>query len=35
VDATHIPMPEDSARALELLTGGLEVAFVVRDVQYF
>lgn len=35
VDATHIPMPADAAYAMELLTGGLEVAFVVRDVEYF
>jgi len=35
VDATHIPMPTDAGRALEILTGGLELAFVVRDVEYF
>ncbi len=35
VDATHIPMPEDTARALELLTGGLSIRFRIRDVQYF
>jgi transglutaminase-like putative cysteine protease len=35
VDATHIPMPTDSGRALEILTGGLELAFVIRDVEYF
>jgi len=35
VDATHIPMPTDTGRALEILTGGLELAFVIRDVEHF
>ncbi len=35
VDATHLPMPEDTARALELLTGGLAIAFKIRDVEYY
>ncbi len=35
VDATHIPMPLDAAHALELLTGSADLAFVIRDVEYF
>jgi transglutaminase-like putative cysteine protease len=34
VDATHIPMPGNVARSLQLLTGGLDLTFVVRDVRY-
>jgi transglutaminase-like putative cysteine protease len=34
VDATHIPMPLDVATALQLLTGGGNLRFVVRDVGY-
>lgn len=34
VDATHIPMPDNVARSLQLLTGGLDLSFVVRDVRY-
>lgn len=34
-DATHIPMPEDTAHALDLLTGGLDIRFRIRDVEYF
>ncbi len=34
-DATHIPMPSNVAHALELLTGGLNLSFTVRDVEYF
>ncbi|MEQ8859913.1 MAG: transglutaminase domain-containing protein [Pseudomonadales bacterium] len=35
IDATHIPLPADSGRTLELLTGGLNLSFVIRDVEYF
>jgi transglutaminase-like putative cysteine protease len=35
VDATHIPMPANVGYALDLLTGGLDISFVVRDVEYF
>lgn len=35
VDATHIALPDNPAAVLELLTGGLELSFSVRDVQYF
>jgi hypothetical protein len=35
VDATHIPMPANVAYALDLLTGGLEINFVIRGVEYF
>jgi transglutaminase-like putative cysteine protease len=34
-DATHIPMPGNVAYALELLTGGLDLSFTIRDVEYF
>lgn len=34
-DATHIPMPGNVAHALELLTGGSNLSFAVRDVEYF
>jgi hypothetical protein len=34
VDATHIPMPANVARSLQLLTGGLDLSFTVRDVRY-
>lgn len=34
-DATHIPMPSNVAHALELLTGGLDLTFSVRDVEYY
>jgi hypothetical protein len=35
VDATHIPMPANVAHALDLLTGGLDIRFIIRDVEYF
>ncbi|MEZ5559882.1 MAG: transglutaminase domain-containing protein [Pseudomonadales bacterium] len=35
VDATHIPLPDSADRALQLLTGGADLAFEVRDVGYF
>lgn len=35
VDATHIPMPSNVARALQLLTGGLQLSFTVQEVEYF
>jgi hypothetical protein len=34
VDATHIPMPGNVARSLQLLTGSLDLSFKIRDVQY-
>jgi hypothetical protein len=34
IDATHIPMPLDAATALQLLTGGGDLRFVVRGVEY-
>lgn len=34
VDATHIPMPRDVAQALGLLTGSLDLTFLVRNVEY-
>ena len=34
IDATHIPMPANVAFSLQLLTGGLDLSFEVRDVQY-
>jgi transglutaminase-like putative cysteine protease len=34
VDATHIPLPENTATALQLLTGSGGLSFVVRDVRY-
>lgn len=34
-DATHIPLPVDAGRALELLTGGSSLNFRIRDVAYF
>lgn len=34
-DATHIPLPSNVAHALELLTGGLDLSFTVRDVEYY
>jgi transglutaminase-like putative cysteine protease len=34
VDATHIPMPANVARSLQLLTGALDLSFRVRDVRY-
>ncbi len=35
LDATHIALPDNPAVALEHLTGGLDLAFSVRDVTYF
>ena len=35
IDATHIPMPANAGHALGLLTGGLDIRFVIRDVEYF
>jgi len=35
VDATHIPMPHNVAHALDLLTGGLQIRFNIREVEYF
>lgn len=35
VDATHLPLPQDEAAALQLLTGSLQLQFSVRDVVYF
>jgi hypothetical protein len=34
VDATHIPLPSDPGRALQLLTGAMDVRFSIRDVVY-
>lgn len=34
VDATHIPLPEDTGTSLTLLTGGADLRFVVREVAY-
>jgi len=34
IDATHIPMPLDVATALQLLTGGGDLRFVVRGFDY-
>ncbi|MFU8815637.1 MAG: transglutaminase-like domain-containing protein [Pseudomonadales bacterium] len=34
IDATHIPMPANVARSLQLLTGGLGISFEVGSVQY-
>ncbi len=34
VDATHIPLPADTATALRLLTGAADLRFTVRDVRY-
>lgn len=34
VDATHIPLPENTATALQLLTGSGGLSFVVREVNY-
>ncbi|MBK80876.1 MAG: hypothetical protein CMQ43_08180 [Gammaproteobacteria bacterium] len=33
-DATHIPLPADSGEALDLLTGGSTLSFLIRDVAY-
>jgi transglutaminase-like putative cysteine protease len=35
VDATHIPLPDNETAALQLLTGGLDIRFSVRDFGYF
>ncbi len=35
VDATHIPLPDNETAALKLLTGRLDIRFVVRDLGYF
>ena len=35
VDATHIPLPDDEAAAMMLLTGAVSLRFEVVDVQYF
>ncbi len=35
VDATHLPLPQDEAAALQLLTGSLQLQFSVQDVVYF
>lgn len=35
LDATHIALPDNPAVALEYLTGGLDLAFTVRDIAYF
>lgn len=34
VDATHIPMPVNAGHALKLLTGGTQISFLVRNVEY-
>ncbi len=34
VDATHIPLPDNTATALQLLTGSGGLSFVVREVNY-
>jgi transglutaminase-like putative cysteine protease len=34
-DATHIPLPAEAGRALELLTGGTSLSFRIREVDYF
>ncbi len=34
VDATHIPLPDNTATALRLLTGSGGLSFVVREVRY-
>ncbi len=34
VDATHIPLPENTGASLALLTGGGDLRFVVREVVY-
>lgn len=35
LDATHIPLPDDEAAAMMLLTGAVSLEFKVLDVQYF
>jgi transglutaminase-like putative cysteine protease len=35
VDATHIPLPENQAAALQLLTGAVDLSFSIREVDYF
>ena len=35
VDATHIPLPGNETAALKLLTGQLDIRFVIRDLGYF
>jgi len=35
VDATHIPLPQDETAALQLLTGSVELAFRVLEVEHF
>ena len=35
LDATHIPLPDDEAAAMMLLTGAVSLQFKVLDVQYF
>lgn len=35
IDATHIPLPPNLTYAMSLLTGGLDLRFTVRDVQYW
>ena len=35
VDATHIPLPADDTAALRLLTGSVDLAFTVLEVEHF
>ena len=35
VDATHIPLPADETAALKLLTGSVELAFSILEVEHF